>query len=116
MPGDLRSLIDHSKRLIQTRSKQGLSAALEMEVNNGGINAPDRVLADLQEITNEEHRLLTLRSALAESDFRNTEYLLLCACTLAAILLALANVLASRAMGRQKHLTRKAQMGGAGKE
>ena len=69
----------------------------------------NRTLADLQVFTDEEHHLLSERSAKAESDFQNTESLLIGGSVLAALLLLLANLMTSRAMATQKQLTHAAE-------
>jgi signal transduction histidine kinase/CheY-like chemotaxis protein len=69
----------------------------------------DRTLVDLQSFTDEEARLLSLRSTKAESDVQNTGRLLISGSILAALLLVLANLMTNRAMARQKELTHAAR-------
>jgi signal transduction histidine kinase/CheY-like chemotaxis protein len=106
---DLPDVVAFSRDLIAARNAQGIAAAMQMESTGKGVATINRALADLRAVTDEEHRLLLARSAAASVDLRDTERLLIFGSILAAILLVLANTLASRAMARQVVLTGKAQ-------
>jgi PAS domain S-box-containing protein len=92
---DLNVLLAYSKQLMDVRSRQGLSAAVQLESTGYGFNAINRTRIDLRGFTDEEHRLLVQRSDAAASDFKNTVRLVVFGSALAAALLILANGMAS---------------------
>ena len=106
---DLDAVIAYSHRLIEARTANGIQAAIQIEATGEGFAAINRFIADLHAFTDEEHRLLITRSAMAEADFHNTEGLLIYGSAAAAFLLVLSSLMASHAMGRQRELTQKAQ-------
>jgi signal transduction histidine kinase/DNA-binding response OmpR family regulator/HPt (histidine-containing phosphotransfer) domain-containing protein len=109
LSSDLNNVIAFSLHLIDTRNTQGLDAAVQLESTGRGMSTMNRIVADLQAFTDQEHSLLSLRSTKAKADSDNTERLLIDGSILAAFLLVLANLMAGRAMARQKELTHKAQ-------
>ncbi|MEZ0296683.1 MAG: response regulator [Candidatus Methylacidiphilales bacterium] len=108
---DLSDIIVYAKRLIEIRDKQGLEAAVQLESKGEGFATANRALSDLQAFTGEEHRLLNERSIAVDGDFRSTQHLLVYGSSFAALLLILASLMASHAMGKEKELTKKAQAG-----
>jgi signal transduction histidine kinase len=106
---DLDELIAYSQQLVDSRDTLGLNAAIQFESNGLGIDSMNRTLADLRAFTDEEHRLLIQRSAKAEANFHNVQRLLIFGSILAAVLVVVANLVASRAMARQKELTHAAR-------
>jgi signal transduction histidine kinase/DNA-binding response OmpR family regulator len=106
---DLDEVIAYSQQLVDARSTEGIQAAIEFESNGHRIASIDRTVADLRSFTDEERRLLTVRSATAEDNFHHTKFLLTSGSILAALLLVLANLITARAMTRQKELTHAAQ-------
>jgi len=106
---DLDEVIAFSSQRINVRNAEGVQGSILLESTGKGAAAIDRALEDLQIFTDEEHRLLGLRSTHLEADSRNTGRLLVSGSILAALLLILANLMAGHAMAKQKELTQKAQ-------
>jgi PAS domain S-box-containing protein len=95
---DLNRVVDYSHELLDLRQTQGIQAVIQLETTGKGFAAASRTLADLKTFTDEEHALLAKRSAAADANFHNMVGLLVVGSGLAAALLILANVLASREM------------------
>jgi signal transduction histidine kinase/DNA-binding response OmpR family regulator len=106
---DLDEVIAYARQLVYTRSAEGVQPAVRFESSGQHIASINRTLVDLQTFTDEENRLLGQRSAKAENDFQNTERVLIGGSILAALLLVLANLVASRALATQKKLTHAAR-------
>ena len=87
-------LIDYTRGLIKTRERS-FQDSIRLESGGTGFDKLNATLAGLRTVTDEEHRLLTIRSAAADADFNNTSRLLILGSILAAALLALANIMAS---------------------
>jgi len=102
LSADLSEVIAYSRRLLEARDKRGLQAAADLESGGDGMRVVDRAQGDLDAFTGEEHRLLIEREARAQEDFRNTIHLLVLGSVLAAILLVLAHLMASREVNRRK--------------
>jgi PAS domain S-box-containing protein len=95
---DLGDVMDYAERLIDLRQKLGIQMAVQLESTGQGFAAANHTLADLHVFTKEEHLLLDQRSALVDANFRKTVNLLVMGSGLAAIMLVLANIMASREM------------------
>src|SRR5271165_6883189 len=106
---NLDEVIADSQQLVDTRNTGGIQAAVQLESNGHRMAAISRTLADLQAFSDEEDRLLNRRSKSAEANFHDMKGLLIYGSILAGLLLLLANLMTSRAMARQKELTRAAQ-------
>jgi signal transduction histidine kinase/CheY-like chemotaxis protein len=106
---DLDEVIAYAQQLVDTRDAHGIQAAVQFESNGEGIESMNRTLADVQDFSDEENRLLRQRSAKADVDFQKTESLLIVGSITAALLLALAHLLATRAMSKQRELTHAAK-------
>src|ERR1700722_10085000 len=63
---DLDEIIAYSQQLVDARNSEGIQAAIEFESNGHRISSINKILADLRSFTDEESRLLTVRSATAE--------------------------------------------------
>ena len=109
LSADLEAVIAYSHKLIEARQANGIQAAIQIEATGEGFAVINRVISDLHAFTDEEQRLLILRTAKAEVDSRNTERLLVYGSAAAALLLVLASLMASYAIGKQRELTTKAQ-------
>jgi PAS domain S-box-containing protein len=94
----LDQMIADTKLLTDTRDAHGIEAAAQLESDGQEIDSINRTVTDWQLFTDEEHRLLSLRSTNAETNFQNTEHLLIFGSVLAAVLVILANFLTRRAM------------------
>lgn len=99
---DLAALISYSRRLLETRKQHGLQAAADLESTGEDRAVIDRTQADLDAFAAEEHRLLTEREARTQEDFRNAARLLVGGSVLAAGLLLLAHLMASREVERHR--------------
>jgi signal transduction histidine kinase/DNA-binding response OmpR family regulator len=106
---DLDNVIAYSHELIDLRRNGGLEGAIQLEGTGKGFAVVNQILMDLHAFTDEERRLLALRSTKADANFHDTEQLLIYGSLAAAFLLILSSLMASYAMGKQKELTRKAQ-------
>ena len=94
----LGDVMDYAERLIELRQQLGIQMAVQLESTGQGFAAANHTLADLHTITTEEHRLLEQRSNMVDANFRKTVHLLVIGSGLAAILLILANLMASHEM------------------
>jgi len=92
---DINDLRAYDVRLLEIR-KQGLQAAVAVESTGAGYALSSATVERLNRVTDEEHRLLALRTATAEADFKSSTRLLIAGSVLAAALLVLANLMASR--------------------
>src|SRR6202030_3920126 len=106
---DLDEVIAFAQQLVDTRNTYGIQAAERFKSDDQRSASMSRSLADLKAFTDVEHRLLIQRSQKAEVDFRDTERFVIAGSILAALLLALANLMTHRAMATQKKLTHAAQ-------
>jgi signal transduction histidine kinase/CheY-like chemotaxis protein len=109
LAADLDEITDYSRRLIELRDQKGMEAAIQVESTGVGFALVNHTVDDWKKVTNEEYRLLSLRTEKAGADFQNTERLLISGSAAAALLLLLSSFLASHAMGKQKELTKKAR-------
>jgi signal transduction histidine kinase/CheY-like chemotaxis protein len=123
LASDLDKLSSYSRQLIGLRKTQGISAVIQLESSGQGFAVLTRTLVDLRRFTDEEHRWRQEGAAVTEANFENTAHLLVFGSVLAAVLLVLANLIASHemklrrvaeaklqeAVGQQKELTKKAQ-------
>ncbi len=98
LASDLDATIAYSYKLIDTRNSKGLQPAIQIEATGEGFAVVNRTVADLHAFTDVEHGLLTERSAVANANFLNTTRLLTFGSGLAAVLLVLANLIASHQM------------------
>jgi signal transduction histidine kinase len=101
--------IAYSQQLVDARNAQGIEAAVRFESNGLGIASMDNTVAEVQAFIDEENRLLKNRSTKAAADFRKTGHVLIFGSVLAGALIVLANLVASRALARQKKLTHAAR-------
>ncbi|HEY4975598.1 MAG TPA: PAS domain S-box protein, partial [Steroidobacteraceae bacterium] len=101
---DLTHFIEYSQRLIARRDAHGLQAAIELVATGEGRVAVDRARADLQQLTDQVHRLVLLRDAQAEQNYRHTVALLVLASIVAALLLGFAHVAVSREAERRRRI------------
>ena len=106
---DLDEVIDYAQQLVDARKSHGFQSAVEFAAKRQGPALSSRILADFQAFTDQEQQLLSRRTKKAETDFFNTEGLLITGSMLAAIFVVLAHLMANRAMARQKDLTHAAR-------
>jgi PAS domain S-box-containing protein len=104
---DLMDVTSYSRRLLETRDHNGLQAAIDLEASGEGRTVIDHTQMDLDAFTTEEHRLLTEREARTEDSFRSTSTLLVIGSVLAAGLLVLTHLMASREMNRRQRTEAK---------
>ncbi len=104
---DLDKVMAYARRLIELRQTQGIQAAVQLETTGQGFATANSTLADLRAFTDEEHALLNKRSTIADADFHNIVKLVIVGSGLAAALLILANIMASR----EVRLRRRAEAG-----
>lgn len=108
---DLAAVIDFTQRLLDTSTAQGLAAAIRQEGMGEGLAAMNRARATLQDFVTAQELLLNERSRTAAADFQNTGRLLIGGSVLAAVLLLVANIMASREMSLRRRVeTRLSQV------
>jgi signal transduction histidine kinase/CheY-like chemotaxis protein len=92
---DINDLRAYDAQLLEIR-QQGLQAAVAVESAGTGYALSTLTVNQLNRVADEEHRLLSLRTAKANTDFDSSTRLLISGSLLAAALLIFAHVLASR--------------------
>ena len=102
----IRRLEAYDAHLLEVR-RQGLSQAVEVESTGAGFQLSTLAVAQLKLVTDEEHRLLVLRNAEAETDFVNSTRLLVAGSVLAAALLVLAHMIGTRELRRRRRAEEK---------
>jgi PAS domain S-box-containing protein len=107
LSADISNVIAYSRRLLESRDRYGLQAAIDLEATGAGRAVIDRTQSDLDAFTAEENRLLTEREARTQEDFRRATNLLVAGSALAAGLLVLAHFMASREMNRRRRTEAK---------
>jgi signal transduction histidine kinase/DNA-binding response OmpR family regulator len=95
LDNDIAALNAYATALFAAR-EQGLQQAMELESGGTGFALSGRTLGQLDQVGNEERRLLALRTVVADADATNTMRLLLAGSILAAGLLIFATTMASR--------------------
>ena len=93
---DFDAVANFSRQLIAVRKTQGLGAAIALDATGEGFDAANRVLADLRAFTEDEQQVLGNHIAASDRNLRNTTRLFIFGSVLAAILLLLANLMATR--------------------
>ena len=102
LSGDLDAVVAYSRHLIGARDTGGLSSATQLEKTGRGLEVLNKVRADLDLFTQEERLLLIQRDAATSSNYNNIARLLVGGSILAAGLLVLANLSASREVKRRR--------------
>jgi PAS domain S-box-containing protein len=102
LSADLNRVLGYATRLLEAREQRGLQAAIDLEATGEGRIVIDRMRADLDAFSAEEHRLLVERDARAQRDFNDITKLLVAGSLLAALLLVLAHGMASREVNRRR--------------
>jgi PAS domain S-box-containing protein len=110
---DLERVVEYSRRLLTARDARGLDGAVELETTGEGRITVDRMRADLDAFSTEEHRLLAARDSQAQRDFHNTTDLLVTGSVCAAVLLILAHLMASREVNRRRRMEARLEQGSA---
>ena len=100
----MKDVFSYDARLIDIYQQQGAVAVLRIEQTGEGRTVTDRALDILKTFSAEEQKLLDARDAAEQADYHNAERLLIVGSALAAILIVLANVLASREMARRRRM------------
>ena len=106
---DLTGIFRYSQQLIDLQKTQGLPGDITLESTGQSFALINRALADLHAFTDEERRLLDKRTAAADANFQHTSNLVIFGCLLAAVLLVVANLMASREMKLRRRTEAKLQ-------
>ena len=102
----INDLQAYDAQLLEIR-KQGLDAAVRVETDGAGFALASGLVAQLNEMTAEERRLMTVRAAAADADFNNSTRLLIGGSIMAAALLIFANLMASRELRMRRRAEEK---------
>jgi PAS domain S-box-containing protein len=95
---DLDAVTSYASGLIALRQEKGLDAVMDQEKTGKGFGLANQAMVDSHAFINEEHRLLDIRSSAVDAGFHNTGILLGLGSLLAAALLVVASLMASREM------------------
>ena len=105
---DLDAVAASAGKLIAARQAKGGPAAVQLDATGAGLAEADRLMTDLHALAEAERQTLIERSTQAAGDFRTIKRLLAAASIGAGLMLLLANVLAGRAVARQRELAERA--------
>jgi len=100
----MKDVFSYDARLIDIYQRQGAVAVLRTEQTGEGGTVTGHALDILKMFTAEEQKLLDTRDAAEQADYYNAERLLIVGSVLAAVLLVLANFMASREMARRRRV------------
>jgi CHASE3 domain sensor protein len=98
----MKDVFGYDARLVDIYQQRGAEAVLRTEQTGEGRTITGRALDVLKTFSAEEQKLLDARDATEQADYHNAERLLIVGSTLAAMLLVLANFMASREMARRR--------------
>ena len=100
----MKDVFSYDTRLIDLYQQRGAEAVLRTEQTGEGRTVTGRALDILTTFADEEQKLLDARDAAEQADYHNTERLLIVGSALAAVLIVLANFMASREMARRRRM------------
>ena len=98
----MKDVFGYDARLIDIYQHRGAEAVLRTEQTGEGKTITSHALDILKMFSAEEQKLLDARDAAEQADYHNAERLLIIGSVLAALLLVLANFMASREMARRR--------------
>jgi CHASE3 domain sensor protein len=98
------NVVSYDERMIALCRQLGFKAALNADTNGESRAVFGNARGILKSFSQEERKLLDVRSASEEADSNNAERLLLFGCVIAAVLLVLANYMASREMNQRRRV------------
>ena len=98
----VQAVFTHDNKVIGIYAQQGSNAAMRVEESVTDNDPADAAIRDLKQFTDEEKSLLNTRDASEQKDYHHAAHLLVMASVLVAGLLILANIVASREMGRRR--------------
>jgi len=98
----MKDLFAYDTRLIDTYKLHGAEAVLQIEQTGEGRAVTGRARDILKKFTGVEQGLLDARAAMEQTDYNNTERLLIVGSVLVVALLVLANFVTSREMARRR--------------
>ena len=100
----MKDVFGYDARLVDIYKQRGAEAVLRTEQTGEGRTITGRALDILKTFSAEEQKLLDARDAAEQADYHNAERLLIVGSVLAAVLLVLANFMASREMARRRRV------------
>ena len=100
----MKDVFGYDARLIDIYQQRGAEAVLRTEQTGEGRAITGHALDVLKTFSAEEQKLLDARDAAEQADYHNAERLLIVGSVLAAVLLLLANFMASREMARRRRV------------
>lgn len=103
----LKNLQSYDDQVIELYRQQGPEAVFKMDALGEGRRLFGAANDTLKEFVETEKKLLDLRDVSEETGYRNTERLLIVGCFMAALLLLLANYMASRELTKRQRAEAK---------
>jgi len=100
----MKDVFGYDARLVDIYKQRGAEAVLRTEQTGEGRTITGRALDILKTFSAEEQKLLDARDAAEQADYHNAERLLIVGSVLAAMLIVLANIMASREMARRRRV------------
>jgi PAS domain S-box-containing protein len=100
----INAIFDYDHRTLGIYKNQGADAVLQTDKTGEGRAVLGRARDILKSFSAEEQQLLNLRDATEQADYHNTEKLLVTGVALAALLLVLANLMASREISLRRQM------------
>jgi hypothetical protein len=100
----MKDLFAYDTRLTDTYKQHGAEAVLQIEQTGEGRAVTRRARDILKTFTGVEQGLLDARAAMEQTDYHNTERLLIVGSVLVVALLVLANFVTSREMARRRRV------------
>ncbi|HZF01807.1 MAG TPA: CHASE3 domain-containing protein [Methylomirabilota bacterium] len=98
----MKAVFDNDSKVIGVYAKQGSKPALQMDDTVESQDETETAVNDLEKFTDEEKKLLVKRDAAEQKDYHHAAHLLIGASILVAVLLVIANYVASREMERRR--------------
>ncbi|HTA95495.1 MAG TPA: PAS domain S-box protein, partial [Verrucomicrobiae bacterium] len=103
----VQNVFSYDERMIKTYDREGSAAVLKSDANGESRIVSGHVLDALKEFSTEEQKLLDVRDASEQKEYHNAEHLLVIGSALAAILLLLANFMASHELSHRHRVESK---------
>ncbi len=100
----MKDVFAYDSHLIDIYKQHGAEMVLNTEQSDEGRTTTDRALDILKAFSGEEQKLLDARDTAEQENYHHAEHQLILGSVLAAILLLLANYMASREMARRRRM------------
>jgi signal transduction histidine kinase/CheY-like chemotaxis protein len=101
------NVLIYARLLRDARDEHGIAGAVAIESTGDGLTVMDTARTQLQAFTDEEQRLLKVRSKVVDDDFKNTKRLTTAGSFMAALLIISATWLVNRQMKFRRRAEKK---------